>query len=293
MSSEGGVIHDIGYRSYTGQRLGPDYVARSLYVHSVRGAYGLGRSTKSKVMPWTLVVAMIAPALVIASVVNVLNSNELPLDYTSYAVRLQLVTVVFLASQAPQSVSTDLRFRVVDLYFARPLRRSTYVGVKVLAMATALFLLMAVPLLVLYVGALLAKMPFWTQTGGLFLGVVGAAIFAIVLASIGVLVAALTPRRGLGVAAVVTVLLVLAGVSGALQGIAFDEGALTWAGYGGLVSPFSLVDGVQVWLFHAESSTVIGPPGTTGGLIFAAAALLVVVACWLLLIRRYRSVAVL
>ncbi len=293
MSSEGGVIHDIGYRSYTGQRLGPDYVARSLYVHSLRGAYGLGRSTKSKVMPWILVVAMVAPALVIASVVNVLNQNELPSDYTAYAVQLQLVTIVFLASQAPQSVSTDLRFRVVDLYFARPLRRSTYVTVKVLAMATALFLLMTIPLFVLYVGALLAKMDFWTQTGGLFLGVVGSAIFAVVLSSVAILVAALTPRRGLGVAAVVAVLIVLNGISLTLQNIAYEQGAETWAGYAGMISPVGLVDGVQVWLFHAESNTVIGPPGTTGGLVFAAATITVVAACWLLLVRRYRSVAVL
>jgi ABC-2 type transport system permease protein len=43
-----GVIHDIGFRHYTGPRLGRGYLLRSLYVESLRGAYGLGRSAKSR-----------------------------------------------------------------------------------------------------------------------------------------------------------------------------------------------------------------------------------------------------
>ena len=53
-----GVIHDIGYRHYDGPRLGRGYLLRSLYVESLRGAYGLGRSAKSKVMPILLLVAV-------------------------------------------------------------------------------------------------------------------------------------------------------------------------------------------------------------------------------------------
>ena len=45
MSSQNtGVIHDIGYQRYEGPRLGRGYSMRALYVHSVRSAYGLGRS---------------------------------------------------------------------------------------------------------------------------------------------------------------------------------------------------------------------------------------------------------
>ncbi len=289
---EGGVIHDIGYRGYTGPRRGGDYIGRSLFVHSLRGAYGLGRATRTKVMPFLLLAFMIAPALVIVSVVNALGQKELPVDYTAYAVQLQIVIAVFVASQAPQMVSRDLRFHVVDLYFARPLSRSTYVNAKFLAMTVALFILMAAPLLVLFVGALLAKLPFWEQTGLFFVGLVGVLLFSVVLAGIGLLIAAFTPRRGVGVAAIIAVLLVLSGISAVTQGIAFEQGNLDVAGYAGLVSPFTLVDGVQTWLLSSDPTSVAGPPGTLGSAVFVAVTVALVLACYGLLLRRYRSVAV-
>ena len=289
---ETGAIHDIGYRRYDGPRLGAAYIARSLFVHSLRGAFGLGRSAKSKVMPLLLLVVTVVPALIIAAIVVFTGADELPLEYTSYAINLQVVIAVFVASQAPQSVSRDLRFNVVSLYFSRPLSRQGYVQAKYVAMTVAIFVLIAVPLLVLYVGALLAKLSFWDETRGVAIGLAGAAIFAVVLAGFGLVVSAFTPRRGLGVAAVIAVLLVLSGVSGTVQGIAEQEGHREVAGYGGLISPFSLVDGVQVWALGAPTSTVAGPPGTTGGLVFLAVTLGLVAACYGLLLLRYRKVSV-
>lgn len=288
---ETGAIHDIGYRHYDGPRLGSAYIARSLFLHSLRGAFGVGRSVRSKVTPLLLLAVMVVPALIIVAVAVITNANDLPLEYTSYAVRLQVVVTVFVAAQSPQSVSHDLRFRVVPLYFSRPLTRTAYVQAKLLAMSAALFGLLAVPLLVLYAGALLAEMPLWSNTRDVALALVGAALLAVVLASFGLVVAAFTPRRGLGVAAVVAVLLVLAAVAAVVQGVASDEGNTTVAGWAGLISPFSLVDGVQVWALGAESSAQEAPPGTYGGPVFAAAAAALVAACYGLLMLRYRRVS--
>jgi ABC-2 type transport system permease protein len=289
---ETGAIHDIGYRRYDGPRLGPSYIARSLFVHSLRGAFGLGRSARSKVMPLLLLAVMTVPAVIIAAVAILTGADELPVEYTAYAVNLQIVVAIFVASQAPQSVSRDLRFRVVALYFSRPLSRHAYVNAKLLAMTAALFVLLAVPLLVLYAGALLAELPVWPNTRDVLAGLAGAAGFAVVLASLGLSIAAFTPRRGVGVAAVVAVLLVLAGVCGVVQGIAEEQGNPDVAGWAGLISPFALVDGVQVWALGAETSTVEGPPGTTGGLVFLAVAVGLVAACYGLLLLRYRKVSV-
>jgi ABC-2 type transport system permease protein len=288
-----GAIHDIGYRHYDGPRLGPTYIARSLFVHSLRGAFGLGRSTRTKVMPLLLVAVMVVPALLIATIAIVTKTNKLPLEYTAYAVHLQVIVAIFVASQAPQSVSRDLRFRVVALYFSRPLSRHAYVQAKMLAMSAAIFLLLALPLLLLYGGALLAKMPFWHNSRGVLVGLAGAVVFSLVLASIGLVIAAFTPRRGLGVAAVVAVLLVLAGVSGTIQGIAEHQANYTTAGYAGLISPFTLVDGVQTWAFGAKSSTISHPHGTTGGVTFVLVTIALVAACYGLLVLRYRKVSVL
>jgi ABC-2 type transport system permease protein len=286
-----GVIHDIGFRRYDGPRLGRGYLLRSLYVESLKGAYGLGRSAKSKVMPILLLVVITLPALIIALVAGLTNADKLPLAYTSYAVDLASAISVFVASQSPASVSRDLRFRVMPLYFSRPLSRSDYVLAKVAAMTTALFALMAIPLVVLYVGALLDKLPFWAQTRGVLTGLGGAVIFAVVLAAIGLLVASLTPRRGFGVAAIIVVLIVLGLVSATLQGLTLDAGHDALAGYLGAFSPFILVDGVQVWLFGAVPDGPAGPPGTAGGLFFVAVTIAVVAGCYGALQLRYRKVA--
>jgi ABC-2 type transport system permease protein len=288
---EHGVIHDIGFRRYDGPRLGRGYLLRSLYVESLRGAYGLGRSAKSKVMPILLLVVITLPALIIALVAGLTNAGKLPLAYTSYAFDLSTAISVFVASQSPATVSRDLRFRVMPLYFSRPLSRSDYVLAKFAAMATALFALMSIPLLVLYVGALLGKLPFWAQTRGVLTGLGGAVILALVLAGIGLLVASITPKRGFGVAAIIVVLLVLSLVSAILQGLAIDNGNHSLAGYLGIFSPFSLVDGVQVWLFGATTQTQAGPPGTAGGLVFVVVTIAVIAACYGALQLRYRKVA--
>jgi ABC-2 type transport system permease protein len=235
---------------------------------------------------------MILPALIIAAIGVFGGDDKLPIEYTAYAVNLQIIVAIFVASQAPQSVSRDLRYRVVALYFSRPLSRNAYVQAKLLAMSAAIFLLLAVPLVVLYGGALLAEMSFWTNTRGFLISLVGAVVFAVVLASVGLVIAAFTPRRGLGVAAIVAVLLVLAGVAGTVQGIADHENNHTIAGYAGLISPFTLVDGVQTWALGAKTSTNTSPPGTTGGIVFVLVTIALVAGCYGLLVLRYRRVSV-
>ncbi len=201
-----GVIHDIGYRHYDDSRLGRSAVVRALYVDSLRGAFGLGRSAKSKVMPFLLLAVICVPALVVAIALNVTPQDEFPFDLTSYAFFVYIPLSLYVAGQAPASVSRDLRFRVVSLYFSRPLRRGDYVAAKYAAMATAVFAILTVPLLLLTAGGLLASFPAGDTLRQLGQALVGAAVTAPVLGGIGLLIASVTPRRGLGVAAVIAVL---------------------------------------------------------------------------------------
>jgi ABC-2 type transport system permease protein len=286
-----GVIHDIGFRHYSGPRLGRGYLLRSLYIESLRGAYGLGRSGKSKVMPFLLLAVMTIPALIIAVVATVTKSTELPVSYTEYPNSLGLAIGIFVAAQAPALVSRDLRFKVMPLYLSRPLGRNDYVLAKFGAITSALFILIVVPLIVLYVGALLAKLPFWAQTRGFLSALVGAAMLALVLGAIGLLIASITPKRGFGVAAVITVLLMLGVVSAVLQALAKENGHEKVAGYFGAIDPAALVNGVQVWLFDAESSVQVPPPGTLGGIVFLLLTVAVVAGCYGLLLLRYRKVS--
>jgi ABC-2 type transport system permease protein len=284
-----GAIHDIGYRHYDGPRLGPAYVRRSLYVDTLRGAFGLGRSGRSKVMPFLLLAVLSVPAIVMGIVTGYFGLPNLPLGYTEYVFALQVAVVIFVGSQAPAAMSRDLRFRVAPLYFSRPITRAQYVQAKYAGLATALFVLMAVPLTLLFVGALLAELPLEDQVRDYLRALIGAVVLALVLAGIGLVIAALTPRRGLGVAAVVGVLLVSAGIQGIVRSIAEEFGSDTMAGYAGLLNPFTLVDGVVSGPLGAGSVMATAPDGPVMGAVFSLAALLVVVGCYGALVLRFRT----
>ncbi len=286
-----GVIHDIGYQHYSGPRGGRGYIRRSLYTDSLRGAYGLGRSGRSKIMPMVLLALMILPAGVIVAITAVARADELVGSYTSYLLNLQLVISIFVAAQAPVAVSRDLRFGVMPLYFARPLERTDYVLGKLSAMTSALLVLTGAPLLILFVGALIVGLPPSEQLPDFLRAMAGAAVLSVLLAGIGLVIAAITPRRGLAVAAIVTVLVVLSGVQAVVQGVASEQGADQVAAYLGLISPFTLVDGLQSSLLGA-ASPLPEPPGAVGAAIFALVALLIAGGSYLILQLRYRSVAV-
>jgi ABC-2 type transport system permease protein len=180
---------------------------------------------------------------------------------------------------------------VISLYFSRPLDRGSYVLAKYAAMVSALFILIALPVTILFLGALLAKLPVRDNLPDYLRAMAAAVLYALVIAGIGLLVAAMTPRRGLGVAAVISVLLILSGIQLAVSEIASEFNNLRLAGYSGLLSPFSLVDGVVTKLFGAETSLPAAPPGTLGTVVFTAAYLLLVVGCYAALLIRYRRVA--
>lgn len=146
----------------------------------------------------------------------------------------------------------------------------------------------------MYIGALLAELPAWQETGDLLLALLGVVVFAVVFAGIGLVIASLTPRRGLGVAAIITVLALSFAAVSALQGIIrYEVDNVELAGWLGLLSPATLVNGFQIWVFDASSgSAVASPPGAAGGVVYVLVTFAVIGACWALLNLRYRKVAV-
>ncbi|MBT2509760.1 MULTISPECIES: ABC transporter permease [Streptomyces] len=286
-------IHNIGYRSYDGPRLGRAYARRSLFSQSLRGAYGLGRSAKSKVLPMILfaVMCLVAAIIVAVAVAAPVEMKDLPVTYTRYAIYLQAVIALYLASQAPQSVSRDLRFKTVPLYFSRPIERSDYVLAKYAAMASALFVLTATPLVILYAGALLAEFDFADQTKGFAQGLVSVALLSVLFAGLGLVMAALTPRRGFGVAAVIAVLTISYGAVSTVQAIAWEQGANSAVEWLGLFSPVTLIDGVQTAFLGATSAFPGGEgPSAGSGMVYLLVLLALSFGSYAVLMRRYRKV---
>ncbi|MFP1626075.1 ABC transporter permease [Streptomyces sp. 5K101] len=285
-------IHNIGYRTYDGPRLGRAYARRSLYSQSLRGAYGLGRSAKSKILPMILLGIMcLVAAIMVAVAISVPTMKDLPVEYTRFAIIMQALIALFLAAQAPQSVSRDLRFKSVPLYFSRPIERVDYVVAKFAAMASALFVLTATPLVILYLGALLAKFDFADQTKGFAQGMVSVALLSVLFGGIGLVLAAFTPRRGFGVAAVIATMTITYGAVSTVQAIAWETGSAGAVPWLGLFSPVTLIDGVQTAFLGATSAFPGGDgPGAGAGVVYLLVVLALVAGSYAVLMRRYRKV---
>jgi ABC-2 type transport system permease protein len=165
------------------------------------------------------------------------------------------------------------------------------VTAKYAAMAAALLIITGLPLVVLYLGGLLAGLPFGRQTAEFAGGLLGVLVLSLLLAGIGLVFAALTPRRGFAVAIIIVVLLVSYGAVNIVAAVAWEEGNFDLAGWVGLFSPITLFDGAQVWLFEAESSAVVEPPGTLGGVVYSLVTLACIAGTYGILLARYRRLA--
>ncbi len=288
-----GVIHDIGFRHYDGERLGRGWIVRSLLVETFRGVFGLGRPAKAKIMPWILIGILFAPPLVFALIAVILGLDTLPLSYTAYPQAMSLIVSLFVASRAPYCVSRDLRHGVMPLYLSRPMRRNDYVFAKFAGLALSLFAILAAAETLLFVGALLAKLAVGAQITGYLQGLVVSVLYALVLTSIGLVIAAATPRRGLGVVAIITVLAVVAGIAAIVAALLIDNGNATLGNYLGALDPYGLVDGIAVLWFGVDSAFGRDVAlGLTGGVVFTVSAIGIVAGGIGLLMRRYKKVGV-
>ncbi|TWE09193.1 ABC transporter permease [Rudaeicoccus suwonensis] len=296
-----GVIHDLGYRPFTGRRQSTAAVAASLYVTSLRHAFGIGRSAKSKVVPFLIAGLMLIPALVLAGLLVQLNKMSLsdqgdliaPLaNYFGYPYWTQLLITIFTAAQAPVLFARDLRYRTIVLYFARPLSRTTYVLVRLAALSTAIFAIVAVPLTIWYAAALTTHVSKSEHTGHYFAALAGVLVLALVLASFSGLVAALTTRAGLAVAAIIVGLLLTSGIVTSLLGLACTNHQSTLGYLAAMFTPFTVVAELISGLFHQPTPTSSLQHPSAGWTIgFVVAALVWVCACATALLLRIRKAA--
>lgn len=239
----GGVIHDLGYRPYDGPRQSGGQIALALFVSGFRNAFGLGRSGKSKVLPFLLLAINLLPATILVGAMTLFGLDELPLAYARYASATQVLLSIFVAAQAPVLFSRDLRHGSIALYLARPLSSAAYAVARWAALLAATLVFLLVPIVALYAGAVLAELDFSDQSREAAKAALLAVLLALMLTGIGGLIASVSVRRGFAVVATIAVLLLGNGVITAIQGISEEQSEPGVGAIAGLFTPYSLYRG--------------------------------------------------
>lgn len=284
-----GTIYDIGYRGYTGPRLGRRGAIGALVGAGLRAVFGLGRSGRSKIIPWGAVILATMPA-VVAVAIRVLAGDLIDLyGYENYLWSIGALLPIFVAAQAPELVVNDIRHRVLPLYFSRPMSRIDYVVAKLAALSLGLLALTLVPVLVLFVGRVLAAEDVIAAIGdemGALPAIVGSGVMhAIVLASIGLAISSLSARRAYAAGAVLAVFLI-----GGVVGQVLSE-AGGFAELAPFFDPLAVLDGAREWLF---GGSVAESPIRAAGLplaVYGVATLIMALVSWAVLALRYRGIS--
>jgi ABC-2 type transport system permease protein len=215
--------------------------------------------------------------------------------------------LIFVALEAPNLVSADLRNHTLPLYFARPIHRIDYPVAKLAAFFLACLAMADIPVLLLYVGVVTqvhGGHQVFEQTLRLLPGLLYGAAWAVLLASLGLMLASMTGRRVFAICAIGIPLFfsfILATVLEHVGQQAFgpsgpgEPSAL--ASLAGLISPFTLLGGVLRWLQAARGArvgaqmlqaTTVGHYGPVYGVVFAVLTVATIGG----LILRYRKVGV-
>jgi ABC-2 type transport system permease protein len=287
-----GSIYDVGYQRYEGVRLGRRHAIWALYVHSIRGVFGIGRSLASKVGPIGLAVIAFLPAIVQLGIAAITPADIEVIRPEEYYNIIEVVLAVFCAVVAPELVGRDQRTQTLSLYFSRALRRQDYALAKFAALVTGMLAITVIPQAVMFLGNGLAGDSFgdylrdhWSDLPS----ILGSAILlSCLIASIGLIIAAQTPRRAYSTVGILAALVLTSAV-----GVSVFEAAGPDVGrFVLLLSPGHVVQGLTYWIFGAAFDPEMQQakadlPGVMYA-IDAAAATLVMLA---LLLHRYERMS--
>ena len=255
-----GSIYDIGYRRYEGPRLGRGHAVRSLFIHSLRSAFGIGRSGRAKVAPIILGALALLPAIAIVGALTLVAqfgvgnrfATQAPIRYDTYFATISTIIVLFCAAQAPELFGRDQRHGVLALYFARALRRSDYALARIGGLVAALLILELTPNLLLFLGRVLLSPDIPAAVADdlpSFVPVIGqAALAAGLLGGLSMAVSAFSPRRAYATAGIIALFTIPNIVAGIVAGLG-SSAIATWLV---LLSPTSVLDGTNAILFGKE-----------------------------------------
>lgn len=294
-----GNIYDLGYQGYSGPRRGRGAVVASFLRSTLAAAYGLGRTTRAKIAPFALLILALVPAVIavgITALAAQMGDAEMlaeasPIRHATYQGLTSTLIMLFCAAQAPELFGRDQRYGVLPLFFSRVLTRIDYAFGRLGGLFLAVFAISVLPQIVLTVGAFMAAADpgeaFAEQTVEIPRYLAVCFVASALLASIGGVVAAWTPRRAYATAAIIAVFIIPPLVVALLAELAVGDLASILA----LLSPADVIDGFNAAVFGTIPDSPAVAAADLPGWAFLAAAAAWIGASIALLVRRYLVVS--
>lgn len=289
-----GSIYDLGYRPYDGPRLGRRHALKTLFAYSFNSAWGIGRSWSSKGFSFGLAFLALAPALLQLAVLALAPGEFEAVKMQETFGYIQIVIALFCAAVAPEVIGRDQRNRTLPLYFSRTLERRDYVLAKIAALFAAVFIVVGLPQVLLYVANAISTDDLidYLKTNGDQIGPIlfGSFLVSALFGTVSLAVASMTPKRALASGIVLGYFVVAWVVANVL--IETTSGDVR--NFVILLSPFDLLNGAVYWMFDAapdnENSALLKV--TLEGPVYVAVALAYAMGALVFLYRRYQRMVV-
>ena len=302
VSGPGGDIYDLGYQAYDGPRLGRRSAFGALFRNALRACYGIGRGGRAKIVPIALGGLAVLPAVLAVGIsalaaqapggAGAALDNASPVRFDSYHGLIVVLVILFAAAQGPELFGRDQRYGVLPLYFSRVLTRVDYALAKTGGLWVALFLLIALPQVILLFGRIfVAPDPvtgFQKEIGAVPQFVAQAVLSAGLLGSLTALVASYTPRRAYATAIVIAIAIIPPIIVSLVGNLVGDDAARFIV----LFSPGDILDGTNAWIYGVVPDSPIVASLDLPGLAYIAAAIIGAVGPTLLTVRRYLTIRV-
>lgn len=259
--SERGVVFDLGYVPYEGERRARRGAIATTYRDGIYRVFGIRRRARKKILPWMLVVLALLPAIVFVGFAFLLStfSPEADSPFGGHGEYFSItggVVLLFVALAGPELLIPDRREGVLAIYSSRPLKPDDYIGARAASLLTVVAGFMLIPQVLMYIGFAALS------SGGFFSALVDNAdeipkilvttvVYAVAIAPLALLISTIASRKAAATGIYLGVLIVGTGLAAALV----EATTLPGSRFAALLAVGEHADFVRDWVFGLAVSS--------------------------------------
>jgi ABC-2 type transport system permease protein len=262
-----GVVYDLGYTPYDGEKLGRRGAITTTYRDGIYRVLGIKRRARKKILPWSLAALVMVPAVVFVGLAFLLSSFAPDIEspyggHAEYFVLAGTIVLLFCALAAPELLIPDRREGVLSIYSSRPMLPDDYVGARFASLLTVVAGFMLIPQVLMYVGfAALDDAGFfsslWSNGADIPRILASTAVFAVGYAPLALLVATFANRK----AAATGVYLGIVLIGTALVAALVDATTLPGRRFAALFAIVEHPMHVNDWIWGSSSELMVADQG--------------------------------